>query len=351
MFDTSRQSLTHLTGSLVFAVLQRDTCTDLGHAISKASKSVRKSSDDLRDLFSEIEPFFVPGIPEKNYEDGLYPELHAQPLSTQDMLFKVCNTVFSIHCSNDLLRQHLAELLAPISVVTGQHHVSIDITNSAEDFSLNVNDLPVEQGLLFNEVVPVLIDRLQILAYQRENFLFCFHGAAVVTQSGGLLMPGVSGAGKSTLAARLCEAGATLYSDEMMVFDEQHSLLTIPLPIAIKEGSWSLFPQLDKSKIWKRVDGRRLKYLWPEAFSTEFPSKRLSIFPRFGSSASQPERLSTFQALSKLVEGGYQVSRTLTADDIESLLSMLDSLPCYQLGYIKTEYAMQMINAAWENPS
>jgi hypothetical protein len=61
--------------------------------------------------------------------------------------------------------------------------------------------------------------------------LVLVHAAVIAWNGRALVLPGTSGSGKSTLAMALVEQGATYYSDEFAVIDEDarvHSYLRVP---------------------------------------------------------------------------------------------------------------------------
>ena len=62
------------------------------------------------------------------------------------------------------------------------------------------------------------------------------HAGAVGWKGTGILIPGVSRSGKSTLVAELVKAGATYYSDEYAVLDDQGRVHPYPKPISLRNG-------------------------------------------------------------------------------------------------------------------
>ncbi len=113
--------------------------------------------------------------------------------------------------------------------ITGTHHnegliASLDRTPGDTSFRLGIgSDAPVSG----DELKP-LLDRLRtdlmvhVADYATDRVFV--HAGVVGWQGRALIFPGPSFAGKSTLIAALLRAGATYYSDEYAVIDEQGSV-------------------------------------------------------------------------------------------------------------------------------
>lgn len=68
------------------------------------------------------------------------------------------------------------------------------------------------------------------------------HASAVVGDRGMVMFLGPSGAGKSTLVAAMCEAGGSYLTDELVGFTSDGQCCPLPLPLRLKPGSWSMYP-------------------------------------------------------------------------------------------------------------
>ena len=69
------------------------------------------------------------------------------------------------------------------------------------------------------------------------------HAGVVEWQGKAILIPGKSHSGKTTLVAELVKSGATYYSDEFAVIDEEGYVVAYPKPLSIREPG--LFKQKD----------------------------------------------------------------------------------------------------------
>jgi hypothetical protein len=63
------------------------------------------------------------------------------------------------------------------------------------------------------------------------------HAGVVASGRGAILIPGPSFSGKTTLVAAMVEAGATYYSDEYAVLDQQGLVHPYPKPLSIRAGT------------------------------------------------------------------------------------------------------------------
>ena len=100
----------------------------------------------------------------------------------------------------------------------------------------------IRDGELFAEGVP-LDTALEVLerevrtevALRAPGFIFV-HAGVVAHEARGLILPGTSFAGKTTLVAALVRAGATYFSDEYAVLDQQGRVHPYARLLAIREN-------------------------------------------------------------------------------------------------------------------
>ena len=185
------------------------------------------------------------------------------------------------------------------------------------------------------------------------HYYFCFHGAALQIPQGRLLLPGISGSGKSTLSAVLTNKQNPLYSDELIALNSQLQLLQLNLPLTIKSGSWEhlqgQYPELVDGAIWQRLDGRQLKYVWPQAFVCNDDNRQVCIVnPYFDvNNEAGAEVLSVIDALLMLTSSGYQLGMVLTEEKIELLIDFISAAKCYKITYKNTDEALALLQQIW----
>lgn len=370
IFDHLNKSLYSISPVIIAFIFAIDENLSESEAIDDVSQYFNFSSTDLIYYYQEAKLFFSSSKLPSNYLDSKYPELtELVGYSKFDnkenaKSYLVGDSVFSITCENLSLFKIISSLLQPIEKILDKVHFKILIKKSVSDekhFDIFCNDLIINERLLFQEVLPLIIDRMQILTFQQSDYCFCFHGAALQTYEGILLLPGVSGAGKSTLSAVLAAKNNKIYSDEMIVLDKYFNVKVLKLPIAIKSGSWDVlseyYPELNELPEFLRLDGRQLKYVWPNSFAKHpkekqnIEQKYLIFNPKFNSKIQapiSPEKLSIIDTITMLVEAGYQVGIELNEEKLEALLTFIEKSCRYRFTYHTSAQAELEVNKLWE---
>lgn len=199
--------------------------------------------------------------------------------------------------------------------------------------------------------MPILMDHLQILSYQSSDYLLAIHSAALSFHGNGLMLPSKSGSGKSTLCLSLINGGFENYSDEVSVITiDKQQLMPLPLPSAIKTGSWQVlldnFPGINTLPMWKREDGRKLKYVTTPT-KKNFPALPVKciFFPEFNpvNHQCQLTALNAPETLQKLTEEGYQIKDNLTPEKVEKLLQWVSGISSFHLAYSNLDDAHKVI--------
>ena len=131
----------------------------------------------------------------------------------------------------------------------------------------------VMQGLLEHSIT------LEVAKALSASDHHLVHGAAVVLDGQGILLPAASGSGKSTLAAGLAMSGFTYLTDEMIVLSGDGQVMSYAKGITLKTGGWhavsEAFPEARRRVHAPLVSGH-LSHLVPEGFS---PAHSFRAFP------------------------------------------------------------------------
>jgi hypothetical protein len=372
VFHKKKQSLYQLTALSISLLLAIDEGLSKQNAVEHVAKLSNLDESELIGPYDKIQYLFDEELAEVSYIDAQYPELativkpYYVSISSSLKTYQIDQATYSIETNSIDLQIEIFTLLRQcekkLTVIDFQVTI-IKCEENSHCFDIVCNGLKIEKDLPFKYVMPHLIDRLQILSFQKSDYQYCFHGAALETEYGSLLLPGKSGAGKSTLSAILASGDSSLYSDEMIVLDENFRIMTLNLPLAIKSGSWELldvfYPEMKNETIWLREDGRELKYIWPKRFVNSSNAndlkaqKALLINPCFIHNKMEIThhkiKLSVIETLMLMTGGGYQVASELTEDKIEQLFIFISDQPCYQLNYNSTEQALSELEQLWQN--
>jgi hypothetical protein len=176
------------------------------------------------------------------------------------------------------------------------------------------------------------------------------HGAALGTAGKGLALAGPSGSGKSTLAAGLISRGYNFLADDLIALSEPHGMvIPWPLPISIKQGSIDIVeahhPQLAEAAPY-RTKGVEARMLIPPSSAWDadpVPLRRL-VFPHFAEGAKpQARRLSSFEAIERLLTDRVWLGSPVTEKRMSAFLAWLDRTPSYALSYGSLADGMQLI--------
>ncbi|WOH38997.1 hypothetical protein RI844_07185 [Thalassotalea fonticola] len=293
VFHQGQKTLLQIEPISIALLIALDEGLTNQQAVIELQQHSNLTEQQLTQSLEQVKPLFKNTEGERSYADGLYPELQnhiSQQPQQHSFCLTVANATFAITSDDEGLLNEIKALLTPIEITAPEEvHFAIHIEIYKGNYLLVSNDIVVEEGLSQQQVMPVFIDRLQILAYQHSDYCFGFHGAALTnrhsqaqpchsrlvrestseaSENTTILLPGVSGAGKSTLTAELSRQDFSVYSDEIIALNNDFNLTTLALPMAIKSGSWQhiakLYPEIKSQPEWHRVDGRILKYIWPE---------------------------------------------------------------------------------------
>jgi hypothetical protein len=98
------------------------------------------------------------------------------------------------------------------------------------------------------DVVPVLA-QVELYVAERAPGLVFVHAGVVVVGGRAVLLPGRSMAGKSTLTEALVRAGATYYSDEFALLDEDARVRPYPRALALRTGTHSRARRIPVSEL------------------------------------------------------------------------------------------------------
>ena len=274
--------------------------------------------------------------------------------------YSLLTTCFTFHCADQSLHASLIRGLDHLQVPGSR---DIDLVISVEPdgalWSLCFNGSRFSEAVPANMLLPMIVGRLSIFAYQRFPYLLAVHAAVVSNNSNTIIIPGRSGSGKSTLTAALLARGYQLFSDEVALLAKDGSLVPIPLGLGLKEGSWAVleneYPALAAESVHTRWDGNRIRYLQPGIISfaqvgDDCRAMHL-CFPRYQpGSSGRVERIGTVNALRYLTEAGYQIAG-LPAENAERIVAWMRGLSCFTLTYSSTTEAMQLLDTALNYPA
>ncbi|NMP33595.1 hypothetical protein HII17_18780 [Thalassotalea sp. M1531] len=317
--------------------------------------------ESINEEYSKLLATFSGGKGEDSYLDGRYPELDIEldktvtaPSELSHYLL-IAGSGFLIDTNCKVLSRAIQHILAPLISSYCPPDFFLEVIHLDGFYHIHSNGILAVKHLSYEEVMPELVDRLQIVSYQATPYLFCFHGAAIQQGQSIYLLPGESGKGKSTLCAEIQNSNSTTFSDEFIVLDEELNLTEIKLPLAIKSGSWEQlsgkYPCLKEEQEWRRLDGRLIKYVWPINRDKENNVTKVAkvhiIFPQFGvdldDKGASLTKLTVVDTIQLLTRGGYQLSADLDELTLDKLFSYIENSTRMSLSYSSTSQALKAL--------
>jgi hypothetical protein len=259
---------------------------------------------------------------------------------------------FSVHSAVGPVRAMLRHLETPgapaaalIEVATTASGAFVVLRDGAERIRT------VDPGQLVGGLWQTIIETI----HPDLRWLAVMHGAAVARNGAGIALSAPSGSGKSTLAAGLVGHGFDYLADDTVgLMAPNGSIVPWPLPLSIKPGSVDvlapLYPDIDTAPRY-RTKGVDARLLVPPAaaWDTAPVEMRHLLFPSFVRGAA-PElvRLSTFEALERLLADRIWLGDPMTESAVEAFLAWLEGRPSYALGYGTLEDGVRLVEGLVE---
>ena len=101
------------------------------------------------------------------------------------------------------------------------------------------DSFPGARGLELDIALELLDSKLRLYIGRKAPNAIFIHAGAVAHGGRAIVMPGMSFVGKTTLVAALVRLGATYYSDEFAVLDEQGLVHPYAKPLSIRGNGWA----------------------------------------------------------------------------------------------------------------
>jgi hypothetical protein len=260
----------------------------------------------------------------------------------------VGNLAVSIQASSERLIKLLLPLFSENSNVTDNTEDTFEVVEIDGLFGIFHNRTCIARCML-NELVPTLKAHITELILLRSFPDVAFHAACLLSGEKGLLVSGRPGAGKTTLALHLMEAGFAYAADDIVLIEPDGRARGVLFAPALKTGAWpivrKLRPELGKSAVHKRPDGKRVRYLnvpctarngsvtvgWI-VFIKRAPNIPVKFTP-----------LGQVETMSRLIQGSYSPGGKLTQPTFHAMKRTLASATSFELQYSNAAEARDAI--------
>lgn len=205
-----------------------------------------------------------------------------------------------------------------------------------------------------DELPTVLKGQLLAEVLAHGSYELAIHAAALQRRERLLLLCGQPGAGKTTLTLALAHAGFGFAADDVTLLDSGGGGLGLPFAAAVKPGAWPLLaeicPDLDAAPVFRRPDGRRIRYILPKASVPASPSPRpvgwVVLLRRGRDANARLEPLDPVDALRGLLDGAYAPGGELSGTAFDVLAQVIGSAQVYLLTYSRLQDAVDLLGKA-----
>lgn len=270
-------------------------------------------------------------------------ETYDEALLLHERYYRLLDAVIRIRFADPRHEQAIdAVLMRSARVPPGPYDVAIDFCEDRQGFCLLEGGRVAARCDTREGLPPLLLAQAVSTAYLSADRLIGLHAAAVASANRCLVMPATSGSGKSTLTAALVACGYAYCTDELVVLKRDRKVMTAPVGMSAKSGSWPVlqryFPSIGSLPVFPRPDGKSVRYLIPDrqpeaAACTDLVVQAL-VFPSYccGKTPSL-EPISSADALCRLTEAGYDIEGGLDRASVVALIDWLEAHPCYALEF------------------
>jgi hypothetical protein len=254
----------------------------------------------------------------------------------QKITIKIGQTVFEIHMEGEDLANELIPRLGDLPPSTEPPAHTIHLRQAPHATLLYLDGTHLATESLVTAARARLLQELTRLAQPNPAFTAILHAGAVGTPRSAAILAGPSFSGKSTLCAALQQQGDLLcLGDDSACLTPDFHIAGMPFALSLREGSWPLFPQLDRPRFLpSNLNGT----------SPLVPATCL-LFVNYDPSATATvlDPVPTFDALVALNESGFWIEHTQPA--ITAFLDWLAQIPIHRLTYSSLDGAVARVTA------
>jgi hypothetical protein len=273
-----------------------------------------------------------------------------RPLWASEWTCTIQNTAIAFAIEGEL-NAPIRLLLKQMETPGAQPQIRLEVRRAASGESVLLCDgveriRTFDQGLVGGGLWQAVLERI----HPDVTWLALIHGAAVARRDKGLALCGPSGSGKTTLAAGLISNGFDYFADDLVALSAPMGMIVPwPTPLSVKPGSieviTSYCDELARAPRYrtKGVDARLLVPP-PGAWDSEPVKLRWLVFPRFADGAApQLQRISSFQAIERLLTDRIWIGNPITSDRVATFLAWLEDTPAYMSVYGSLEEGVRHI--------
>jgi hypothetical protein len=171
-------------------------------------------------------------------------QLNSPSLTSASWVVRSFGRTHHFHTPHPELIKPLRAILPPLWEASSSTtpDMTFDLFRGEWGYEVRVNGEFLQEYSTEAEAINAIENEMSFdLGEQSPDYVFV-HAGVVAWQGQAIVLPGRSMAGKSTLVRALIEAGATYYSDEYAVLDQQGWVHPYPRSLSIRQNlhSWPL---------------------------------------------------------------------------------------------------------------
>ncbi len=269
-------------------------------------------------------------------------------IETHSFCANVGKLTINVQTSSERLIKLLRPLFSQKSQVIGTPEHTFEIVEIDGLVGIFHNKTCVVRCTV-NELTPTLKFHITEQILLRSFPDVAFHAACLLSGKKGVLVSGRPGAGKTTLALHLMEAGFAYAADDIVLMEPDGRARGVLFAPALKPGAWTMIrklrPDLGKSAVHIRPDGKRVRYLnVPCTASNASVAVGWIIFiKRAPNIPAKFTPLGQAETISRLIQASYSPSGKLTAQTFHAMKRTLAGARSFELRYSNAAQARDAI--------
>jgi hypothetical protein len=274
----------------------------------------------------------------------------ARPARVQTL--DLCGVSVEIRHGSEALARLAAGPLARLEVPARRPEATLALAEGADGRARLLRGGAPPLDCAPDEVLPALKGQLADEVLARGRYEVALHVASLSLDGRMLLASGRPGAGKTTLALALAVTaeGFALSGDDVALMDHEGRAAGLPLPPAVKAGSWPLLSArglaVSGFPVHRRPDGRRVRFLPPPEPVAPRPVGWIAFLRRRRSGPAEVVPLDRVEAMRRLLSGAHAPGGRLCPSGFAALARAVGGAACLELRYADLDEGAAALAAA-----